>query len=195
MTERIHLPEKERHKFTTPLGKLISGNRSETIPKVEKIVRNFLDSGFKVNIYLVGDIVSNDFIENNFLKNYVRVCVVDEKTQRNQIIIKSQEQFEEIIELKNPKATINKVSFSLFKKIILSKRKTLVKIIEGEEDLLVLPLIFELEYDKNLKNLIFYGQPPITDAKQPIPEGIVMVELNRRTKKAVKKFLSILQKS
>lgn len=195
MSERLNLPEKERTKFTKPLGKLISGTRSETIPKVENVVRKFLNSGFKVNIYLVGDIVSNDFIKNSFLKNYIRVCVVDEKTQRDQIIIKSQELFEEIIEFKNPKGTINIESFTLFKKILLSKRKTLIKIVEGEEDLLVLPLISELQYKENVKNLIFYGQPPITDSKQPIPEGIVMVELSKRTQKVVKKFLSILQKS
>lgn len=189
----LNLPEKERTKFTKPLGKLISGTRTETIPKVEKIIRKFLNSGFKVNIYLVGDIVSNDFIENNFLNNYIHLCVVDEKTQRDKIIINSQELFEEIIEFKNPKGTINIESFNLFKKILFSKRKTLIKIIEGEEDLLVLPLISELNYDKNLKDLIFYGQPPITDSKQPIPEGIVMVELDKRIQKAVKKFLSILQ--
>jgi uncharacterized protein (UPF0218 family) len=194
MSEKFNLPKKEREKFTQPLGKLISGTRTETIPKIETFIKQFLDSGFKINIYLVGDIVSNDFIENNFLKNYVRICVIDEKTQRNQIILKSQSQFEEIIEFKNPKGTIHKESFNLFKQILFSKKKILIKIIEGEEDLLVLPLVSELQLHKNFKNLVFYGQPPVTDSKRPIPEGIVMVDVNKRTQKQVRKFLSIMQK-
>ena len=194
MPENFKIPLEEREKFTQPLGKLISGTRSETIPKIETIIKQLSNSGFLINIYLVGDIVSHDFIENQFLKKYVRLCVIDERTQRNQIILKSQKDFEEIIEFKNPKGTIRKESFSLFKQILFSKKKTLLKIINGEEDLLVLPLVSELEPQKNLKNLVFYGQPPITDSKHPIPEGIVMVEVNKRTQKQVKKFLSLMQK-
>jgi len=194
MSENFKIPLQEREKFTQPLGKLISGTRSETIPKIEVIIKQLLNSGFSINIYLVGDIVSHDFIENHFLRNYVRICVVDEKTQRDQIILKSQDEFEEIIEFKNPKSTIHKESFNLFKQILFSKKKTLVKIIDGEEDLLVLPLVSELELRKNYKNLVFYGQPPITDSKHPIPEGIVMVDVNKGTQKQVKKFLSLMQK-
>ncbi|MFX0032021.1 MAG: DUF359 domain-containing protein [Candidatus Hodarchaeota archaeon] len=194
MSENFKIPLEEREKFTQPLGKLISGTRSETIPKIVTIIKQLLNSGFSINIYLVGDIVSHDFIENHFLKKYVRLCVVDEKTQRNQIILKSQKDFEEILEFKNPKGTIRKESFTLFKQILFSKKMTLLKVIEGEEDLLVLPLVSELVPKKNLKNLVFYGQPPITDSKHIIPEGIVMVEVNKRTQKQVKKFLSLMQK-
>ncbi|MFX1401011.1 MAG: hypothetical protein ACFE8V_07155, partial [Promethearchaeota archaeon] len=101
MSENFKIPLEEREKFTQPLGKLISGTRSETIPKIVTIIKQLLNSGFSINIYLVGDIVSHDFIENHFLKKYVRLCVVDEKTQRNQIILKSQKDFEEILEFKN----------------------------------------------------------------------------------------------
>ncbi|MFX1354926.1 MAG: DUF359 domain-containing protein [Promethearchaeota archaeon] len=194
MSENFKIPLEEREKFTQPLGKLISGTRSETIPKIVTIIKQLLNSGFSINIYLVGDIVSHDFIENHFLKKYVRLCVVDEKTQRNQIILKCQKDFEEILEFKNPKGTIRKESFTLFKQILFSKKMTLLKVIEGEEDLLVLPLVSELVPKKNLKNLVFYGQPPITDSKHIIPEGIVMVEVNKRTQKQVKKFLSLMQK-
>jgi len=194
MHENLKIPEKERHSFTQPLGKLIVGSRSETIPKVENLIKKFLNSGFKINVYLVGDIVTNDFLINQFLREFIKLCIVDEKTQRSQINIQNEEYFEEIIEFKNPKGTIRKESFNLLEQIILSNKRTLLKIIEGEEDLLVLPLVITLPLIHNLKCLVFYGQPPITDSKNPIPEGIVMVDVNKRTQKTVKRFLSIMLK-
>jgi len=194
MNENLKIPEKERHKFTQPLGKLIVGSRSETLPKVERFIKEFLNSGFKINVYLVGDIVTNDFLINQFLREFIKLCIVDEKTQRSQINIQNEEYFEEIIEFKNPKGTIRKESFNLLEQIILSNKRTLLKIIEGEEDLLVLPLVITLPLIHNLKCLVFYGQPPITDSKNPIPEGIVMADVNRRIQNTVKRFLSIMLK-
>jgi len=194
MHENLKIPEKKRHRFTQPLGNLIAGSRSETIPKVESLIKEFLNSGFKVNVYLVGDIVTNDFLINQFLREFIKLCIVDEKTQRNQINIQNEEYFEEIIEFRNPKGTIRKESFNLLNQMIMSNKRILLKIIEGEEDLLVLPLVITLPLIQNLKTLVFYGQPPITDSKNPIPEGIVMVDVNRRTQKTVKRFLSIMLK-
>ncbi|MFX1493166.1 MAG: DUF359 domain-containing protein [Promethearchaeota archaeon] len=194
MNENLKIPEKERHKFTQPLGKLIVGSRSETILKVENLIKDFLNSGFKIDVYLVGDIVTNDFLINHFLRGLIKLCIVDEKTQRNQINIQNEEYFDEIIKFKNPKGTVRKESFNLLKQMIISNKRILLKIIEGEEDLLVLPLVMALPLIQNVKTLVFYGQPPITDAKNPIPEGIVMVDVNRRTQKTVKRFLSIMLK-
>ncbi|MFX0026490.1 MAG: DUF359 domain-containing protein [Candidatus Hermodarchaeota archaeon] len=194
MNENLKIPEKKRHRFTQPLGKLIEGSRSETIPKVENFIKKFLDSGFKVNVYLVGDIVTNDFLKNQFLREFIKLCIVDEKTQRSQINIQDEEFFDDIIEFNNPKGTIQKESFELLNQMIISDKRILLKIIEGEEDLLVLPLVITLPLIQNLKTLVFYGQPPITDSKHPIPEGIVMVDVSKRTQKTVKKFLSIMLK-
>lgn len=193
MPENLKIPEKKRQKFTQPLGELIIGSRSQTIPKVEEYIKNYLNSNFKIGVFLVGDIVTKDFLENNFLKQFIRVCVVDEKTQRNIIRIEFKEFFEEIINFKNPKGKINKESFHLFQQILSSNKRTLLKITEGEEDLLVLPLVLSISLVQKVKNLVFYGQPPITDSKHPIPEGIVMVDVNKRIQKTVKKFISLMQ--
>ena len=194
MPQNLKIPESKRHKFSQPLGKLISGTRSETIPKVENYIKDYLTSGYRINVFLVGDIVSKDFLENQFLNNYIRLCIIDEKTQRNFIPMKFEGKFEEIIEFKSPKGTITKESFKLLEHIFQKKKKTLLKIIQGEEDLLVLPLVLVLPYTQNIKNLVFYGQPPITDSKHPIPEGIVMVDVNKRIQKTVQKFISIMEK-
>ncbi|TFF86393.1 MAG: DUF359 domain-containing protein [Promethearchaeota archaeon] len=193
MSKNLKIPKKDRHKFSQPLGRLISGAREETIPKIESIIKEFSQNYSRVQIYLVGDIVSKDFLENSYLKSFIRLCVVDEKTQRSKIKLGFDTFFDEIIEFKNPSGTISSDSFDVLEQIVKSNRKTLLKITEGEEDLLVLPLVVLLPLNKACKILVFYGQPPITDSKQPIPEGIVMVEVNKRIQKLVNRFISMMK--
>ncbi|MFX1276533.1 MAG: DUF359 domain-containing protein [Promethearchaeota archaeon] len=188
----FRIPKEERYKFTRPLGKLISGTRGDTVSEVENILRNYLNSGFSLKLYTVGDIVTEDFLNNDFLKSFIKLSIIDEKTQRNKIKISFEEFFEETYEFKNPQGTIRKESFSLLKKIINSNNRTLLKITEGEEDLLVLPLVIEIFLDKKVKNLVFYGQPPITDSKNPIPEGIVLVDVNSKIQKNIAKLIKLM---
>jgi len=192
MDKNLKIPTTERHKFSQPLGKLITGTRKETISEVEEHIRNYKNANFEVKVYLVGDIVTKDFLANDFLKSFVKLCIIDEKTQRNQIKIKIEDYFEEIIEFENPEGCIKKESFTLLDEIITSNKRTLFKVIKGEEDLLVLPLVLSIPLNETVKSLVFYGQPPITDSKHQIPEGIVMVDVEKRIKKVVKKFVSLM---
>ena len=192
MDKNLKIPTTERHKFSQPLGKLIAGTRKETISEVEERIRNYKNANFEVRVYLVGDIVTKDFLANDFLKSFVRLCIIDEKTQRNQIKIETEDFFEEIIEFENFEGGIKKESFTLLDEIITSNKRTLFKVIKGEEDLLVLPLVLSIPINETVKNLVFYGQPPITDSKRQIPEGIVMVDVEKRIKKVVKKFVSLM---
>ena len=98
MDKNLKIPTTERHKFSQPLGKLIAGTRKETISEVEEHIRNYKNANFEVKVYLVGDIVTRDFLENDFLKSFIKLCIIDGKTQRNQIKIKIEDFFEEIIE-------------------------------------------------------------------------------------------------
>ncbi len=192
MDKNLKIPTTERHKFSQPLGKLIAGTREETISEVEEHIRNYKNANFEVKVYLVGDIVTKDFLANDFLKSFVKLCIIDEKTQRNQIKIEIEDFFEEIIEFENPEGGIKKESFTLLDKIIASNKRTLFKVIKGEEDLLVLPLVLSIPLNETVKCLVFYGQPPITDSDRQIPEGIVMVDVEKRIKKVVKKFVSLM---
>jgi len=194
MDKNLKIPTTERHKFSQPLGKLIAGTRKETIAEVEEHIRNYKNANFGVKVYLVGDIVTKDFLANDFLKSFVKLCIIDEKTQRNQIKIKIEDFFEEIVEFENLEGGIKKESFTLLDEIITSNKRTLFKVIKGEEDLLVLPLVLSIPLNETVKNLVFYGQPPITDSKRQIPEGIVMVDVDKRIKKIVKKFVSLMNK-
>jgi len=192
MNENLKIPENERHKFSQPLGKLYAGTREETIIEVEKGIKEYLKKGFDVSVYLVGDIVTKDFLANNFLKPFIRLCIIDEKTQRNRIEIKIEDFFEETIEFENPEGGIKKVSFKLLEDIVKSKKRTLLKVTVGEEDLLVLPLVLNIDLNDKIKNLVFYGQPPVTDSKKSIPEGIVMVDVEKRIQKVVNKFVRMM---
>ena len=192
MDKNLKIPTTERHKFSQPLGKLIVGTRKETISEVEEHIRNYKNANFEVKVYLVGDIVTKDFLANDFLKSFVKLCIIDEKTQRNQIKIKIEDFFEEIIEFENPEGGIKKESFILLDEIITSNKRTLFKVIKGEEDLLVLPLVLSIPLNETIKSLVFYGQPPLTDSKRQVPEGIVMVDVEKRIKKVVKKNLSLM---
>jgi len=192
MNDNLKIPPNERHKFSQPLGKLYAGTREKTIIEVEKAIKEYLKKGFEVSVYLVGDIVTQDFLASSFLKPLIFLCIVDEKTQRNHIKIEFEDFFEEIIEFENPEGGIKKESFTLLDAIVKSKKRTLLKIIVGEEDLLVLPLVMSIDLDDNVKNLVFYGQPPVTDSKKTIPEGIVMVDVEKRIQKVVDKFVGMM---
>lgn len=194
MAENYKIPEEERHKFSQPLGKLFAGTRKETILEVEKAITNLLKADFKIEVYLVGDIVTQDFLTNEFLKPFIKLCIIDEKTQRSQVKIETEDFFEDIIEFENPQGGIQKESFTLLNEIVSSDKRTLLKITEGEEDLLVLPLVLEIPLSESTKSLVFYGQPPLTDSIKNIPEGIVMVDVEKRIKKAVKKFVEKMKK-
>jgi len=192
MNDNLKIPPNERHKFSQPLGKLYTGTREETIIEVEKAIKEYLKKGFEVSVYLVGDIVTQDFLASYFLKPFISVCIVDEKTQRNQIKIEFEDFFEEIIEFENPQGEIKKESFTLLDAIVKSKKRTLLKVTVGEEDLLVLPLVLSINLNDKVKNLVFYGQPPITDSRKTIPEGIVMVDVEKRIQKVVDKFVGMM---
>lgn len=194
MDYNLRIPHDKRHLFAEPLDMLIAGSREETILQVENIFDDFIKSGIGVNFYIVGDIVAKDFLANHFLRKFVRLCIIDEKTQRSHINLGFEEYFEQTIEFQNPEGTINKECWKLFRDVINSGKKTLIKITDGEEDLLILPLILEIPLIKEVKQFCFYGQPPITDSNFIIPEGIVIVEVDQNIQEKVKKGISVMEK-
>ncbi|TET60324.1 MAG: DUF359 domain-containing protein [Promethearchaeota archaeon] len=193
MDYNLRIPHDKRHLFTEPLDILIAGSREETIVQVENIFRDYLQSGVNLNFYIVGDIVAQDFLSNQFLKKFIKICIVDEKTQRSLTKLESEEFFEQTIEFKNPEGTINKDCWKIFRDVINSEKRTLIKIKDGEEDLLILPLILETPILKRVKNFAFYGQPPITDSNYVIPEGIVIVDVDKNIQKKVNMVISIME--
>jgi uncharacterized protein (UPF0218 family) len=194
MDLNLRIPQDRRYLFAEPLDILIAGTREETITQVENLFKDNIKSGIKINFYIVGDIVANDFLTNNFLKNFVKVCIIDEKTRRNQINLDFEDYFEHTVKFQNPEGTISKECWNIFRNIIASEKRTLIKITKGEEDLLILPLILEIPLIEGVKNYCFYGQPPITDSNFVIPEGIVIVDVDENIQEKVKNVIDIMEK-
>jgi uncharacterized protein (UPF0218 family) len=194
MDFNLRIPQDKRHLFTEPLDILIAGSREETLIQVENMFQDYLKSNKTINFYIVGDIVANDFLSNQFLKRFIKLCIIDEKTQRDNISLKLEEYFEQTIELQNPEGSINKDCWNIFREIIKSEKRTLIKIVEGEEDLLILPLVLEIPIIEGVKNFAFYGQPPITDSNFIIPEGIVIIDVDRDIQEKVRKTISIMER-
>ncbi len=196
MQEDLKIPENKRGAFAEPLDRLIAGTREETITIVIDFFKDLVSKypQKSLEFYIVGDIVAQDFMANDFLYRFVKICIIDEKTQRETINSNFDAFFEQIVNFANPKGTINKEFWPLIKKIILSHKKTLIKVIEGEEDLLILPLIANIPLEENALKYAFYGQPPITSSERSIPEGIVVVEIKKKAQNVVNSFISVLEK-
>ncbi|MFX1417489.1 MAG: DUF359 domain-containing protein [Promethearchaeota archaeon] len=194
MDYNLRIPPEKRHLFAEPLDILIAGKREETLIQVENIFQDYLKTSKEIKFYIVGDIVAKDFLSNEFLRKFIKVCIIDEKTQRNQIDMEFEEFFEQIIEFQNPQGTINKECWKLLKEVIESEKNTLIKIIDGEEDLLILPLILTIPILEGVKNFAFYGQPPITDSSFIIPEGIVIVDIDKNIQEKVNKTITMMEK-
>lgn len=193
MGNDLKIPVNQRHKFSQPLGKLFAGSREETISQVIKLLKKKKNKITSINCYLVGDIVTQDFLNDPFLLSMVKMCIIDEKTKRAPIELDTGSLFDKIVEIENPESGINPESYEIFKSLIGSHKKALIKITQGEEDLLVLPLVLAIPLDKSVQNFVFYGQPPVTDSKPPIPEGLVMVKVTKSIKKVVEKFLALMR--
>ncbi|MHA1148710.1 MAG: DUF359 domain-containing protein [Promethearchaeota archaeon] len=194
MEDNLKLPYEKRRTFAQPLDRLIAGTREETIPKVVELIKKYQEKFSEINCYLVGDIVTQDFLSHAYLKSLVRICIIDEMTQREFVEIDLGSQFEQIIEIQNPTGTIHKSNWQVIEDVINSQKKTVIKVIEGEEDLLVIPLILKLPLLKDGKQLVFYGQPPMTDSKPPIPQGIVCVDVKRIIQKMLNRYVSLMEK-
>jgi len=164
------LPTELRGQLTRPLGCHFIGSPAQTLPHLIKWI-NANISEFNQNpplvISCVGDIISNTFVENEVLLHFVKYAFIDGGTQRDSDIdIHCPASFLQI-SYHNPAGYINEEIFEFIKKTQGDSNQYLVSI-EGEEDLLVIPLILNLS-----KGMVFYGQPPVTDLQPPIPAGCV----------------------
>lgn len=127
-------------------------------------------------IIVVGDITTYKFIQNKITPH---VSLFDLKSERNEINDSKvlDTLTHSLKTLPNPNGTIsvNTVEqlHQSIQTIIISKNKVSIKI-EGEEDLLVLPLVLL----SPLNARIFYGQPG---------EGIVEIKVSEQTKETIQK--------
>ncbi len=146
-----------------PFGMLIKENEVNK-EKIYQIIRK------SDKIVTVGDTTTQKFIEFGYIPD---LSIIDYKEKR---VMKSKNieyEVDKVINCKNMPGEITIQVIDLIKKLITIKFNKIQIIIEGEEDLVALPLFM---YSPD-NWTIFYGQPN---------EGLVVVEINNNTRKRAK---------
>ncbi|RLI99311.1 MAG: DUF359 domain-containing protein [Candidatus Aenigmatarchaeota archaeon] len=139
-----------------PLGNLINPD-------------NLLESIKGKEIITVGDKVTQTALELGFKP---KLSIIDYKIERKEITCNYKDLFENILKSDNEAGGISENAVKEIKESV-KYNNTLLEI-EGEEDLLVLPVVLEYE-----RGVVLYGQPG---------EGIVMLEINPEKKEEIRKL-------
>ena len=176
-----------RKQLAKPIGTLFKGTVKENVPKVKKWLED--NDISNPTLICVGDVVSNAFLSDTVLAELLKMCIIDEKTKRGKYEMDSTILDFNRILISNPAGLITHSSIQTIKVNLASDAKSII-IVDGEEDLLVLPVIlFSAE-----NTYVVYGQPPVTDLDSVIPAGLVMIPVNSSTQKQVENLLDQFEK-
>lgn len=151
------------------MGELYRGEPTETAAKLR----------YKLKVKppllaVVGDFVAANVIAAGLFPDIV---VVDNKTLREQIkpVVHGLKE----VKVPNDAATINAKAWFALRTAVKLKRRVAI-VVEGEEDLLVLPLLAEMP----LGSVIAYGQPH---------EGLVAVTVSEERREWARGFLNRME--
>ncbi|MCY3410320.1 MAG: DUF359 domain-containing protein [Candidatus Heimdallarchaeota archaeon] len=156
--QHLKLPYNLRYKLKDPIGELIAGTVEETTPILVQKLSNF---DFVIS---VGDIVSKILLDNGMIAN---IMITDGLTKRAEVEQISSE-FYKSIHIQSPAAEVSVEAWVTIRNLVNAQGKFHI-IVDGEEDLLVLPIILEFPNG----TAIVYGQPN---------EGAVIAEISSSIK-------------
>ncbi len=154
-------------RLKAPLGQLLPGTPTETMPKLKMLVQQSKPS----KVTTVGDVVSRETLATGI---QVNLRIVDQMTLRkriNPVEIKAERTYK----VKNPAGVITKEAWDSIKEAL--QYREAVIFVDGEEDLLAIPAV--LESPDNA--LVVYGQPS---------EGLVVITASPETKSEVRKIMN-----
>ncbi len=162
-----------RVELKRPLGHLFRGQPAETVLKLKEFLKNRETPLFAV----VGDFTTENILEASLKPDIV---VVDHRIMR--ITVDPLDHgTRRIINTENAQGTVDAEAWNALEEAVTLKSEASV-IVEGEEDLLVLPLISLMP----LGSVIVYGQPS---------EGLVVVEVTEEMKRWNEDFLTRMEES
>ena len=167
----LNLPVSMRAELKKPLGKLLTGSPSETVNLLRRVLTQKKPSYFAV----VGDFTSKNVLDAGLEPDLV---VVDNRVMRSEVPPVDLGGRQKITVF-NQAGTVEHGAWSALEEAVILKSRASV-IVEGEEDLLVLPLISLTP----IGSLIVYGQPR---------EGMVVVEVTKKMKGWAEDFLSRME--
>ena len=161
------LPTNLRKELKDPIGELLKPNTK----RYDDVL-----STPPEHIICVGDIVSKTFLERTIFPD---VIITDGITKRKEIPLIVTKMYT-FVKVKNPAATITSQAWLAIRNALNTNHKTHV-FVEGEEDLLTIPVILEAKEEQ----VVFYGQPN---------EGMVMVIPTLQLKKELIRLLDRFEK-
>ncbi|MCK4583611.1 GTP-dependent dephospho-CoA kinase family protein [Candidatus Bathyarchaeota archaeon] len=161
-----------RGDLKTPLGELIRGDVSDNVV----VLREILEEKKPPCFATVGDYVTFYVIESGL---HPDLAVVDHRVMRQTV-----EPFKfkrSKVTVSNPAGTIKAEAQRVLRDAITLKKRLGV-VVEGEEDLLVLPLMAMMP----IGSVIVYGQPR---------EGMVVVTLTEERRRWAKDFMAEMEEN
>jgi len=164
----LQLPDDLRDQLKNPLGNLISDND----PNRENIIKK---NSAESIIITVGDRTTENMLQ---LELKPQVQIIDGLEKRDQCLVPADDTVNTKLSCRNPPGEITEESMQVIQKAFSSKPPVRI-IVDGEEDLLVLPVcIFAPE-----NSIVMYGQPN---------EGLVIVHVTPEIKAKVQKILDLM---
>jgi hypothetical protein len=159
------IPKELRSLFKKPFGQLFKGNGLKAAEKVKKELRD-------ERLIVVGDVTLKNMLALGVKPD---LAILDLRTERE----KQEKQTLEgrVIKVRNPAGTITGELWESVHEAVEKPGTTIL--VEGEEDLAVLPCILEADWD----TVILYGQPG---------EGIVLVRVDEEKKLEAGMILKVL---
>jgi uncharacterized protein (UPF0218 family) len=167
------LPLNMRSELKEPLGRLLRGEPSETVEELRRI----LSDREPPMLAVVGDFTTKNVLESGLKPD---VVVVDNRVMRVDVDPLDHKE-RQILRCENRQGTVNARAWAVLEEAVSLKSSAAV-IVEGEEDLLVLPLILLMPEGA----LIVYGQPR---------EGMVVVDASGERKEWAEEFLARMEES
>ena len=165
----MDLSETLREELKTPLGELIKDSNSDK----EQIIRKIYSEKIVVT---VGDATSELLIKMGLVPF---LQIVDGKEKRHERDLPINDSVVTTMNCKNPAGEITQQSMDTIKKSLNSKPPIRI-IVDGEEDLLVMPVcLFAPE-----NCVVMYGQPD---------EGLVIVEITSQIRQKVQNIVNSIK--
>jgi GTP-dependent dephospho-CoA kinase len=162
----IRPSSRDLEKLKTPFGRLIKGPPEKTIPQLELMIRETKPP----MVIAVGDVVSRETLKAGVR---VRIRIVDNRSMRKDLATSSYAAKKEY-RVRNPPGVITDEARQIIREAVREEESVIL--VEGEEDLLVLPVILEVPD----QSLVLYGQPH---------EGLVAVTVTPEKKKEVARMM------
>ncbi len=164
----MQLPDDLRDQLKNPLGNLISDND----PNKENIIKKISTESI---IITVGDRTTENLLQ---LDIKPQIQIVDGLEKRNKRTVPIDDTVNTNLSCRNPPGEITDESIQVIQKAFSSEPPVRI-IIDGEEDLLVIPVCIHAPEN----SIVMYGQPN---------EGLVIVTITPEIRAKVQKILDVM---